>query len=112
MNSEIETLIQQIKADYSRFMAPDTDIKKEMNEQFYSSVTVEEGRKYTKILTGNSVWGFIVSVDNDKKFKRGDILKAASWRAPTRNHARGNIFETYSVAWTGPHYMGDQRMIG
>lgn len=35
MNSEIETLIQQIKADYSRFMAPDTDIKKEMNEQFY-----------------------------------------------------------------------------
>ena len=25
------------------------------------------------------VWGFVVNTDDDKKFKRGDILKAQGW---------------------------------
>ena len=37
--------------------------------------------------------------------KRGDILKAASWNAPATNKARGNIFEEYTVQWTGPLYL-------
>lgn len=110
MDKEITTLIEQIKDDYARFMQPDSEIRSRMNEEFRENIRVEEGRKYTKILTGGSVWGFIVSVDNDKKFKKGDILMAAGYNAPTRNHARGNIFEKYSVAWTGPHYMGDRRL--
>ena len=43
--------------------------------------------------------------NDDAKFKKGDILKAASFNSPARNQARGNIFEKYSVAWTGPHYL-------
>ena len=36
---------------------------------------------------------------------KGDILKAAGYNAPALNRPRGNVFENYSVAWTGPHYI-------
>ena len=44
---------------------------------------------------------------DDQKFKAGDLLKAASWAAPARNKARGNILKgDYSwVRWTGPEYL-------
>ena len=32
------------------------------------------GEKYIKIWSKNSVWGFVVACDNDKKFQFGDIL--------------------------------------
>ena len=39
-------------------------------------------------------------------FKKGDILKAASWSAPAKNRARGNILEgNYPIQWTGPLYL-------
>ena len=55
---------------------------------------------------GGSVWGFIVNTDNDKKFRKGDILKAAGYNAPARNAARGNILDGgYCIQWTGPLYL-------
>ena len=68
-------------------------------------------KKYIKIITGKhggnrSVWGFIVNTDEDKKFKKGDLLKAAGWAAPARNSARGNILKGgYVINWTGPLYL-------
>ena len=63
---------------------------------------VKYGQKYIKIIRDNSVWGFIVNTDNDKVFKKGDILKFPGWNAPARN-ARGNIFDDdYYINWTGP----------
>ena len=62
------------------------------------------GSKYIKVTRSSnqtSVHSFIVNIHNDKKFKYGDILKAASWKSPARNFARGNIFEEYKVKWTG-----------
>jgi hypothetical protein len=40
---------------------------------------------------------------DDKKFKFGDILKSASWRAPARNFARANVLKRdYSnIRWCG-----------
>ena len=78
-------------------------------EEFRSNIRPEGGRKYLKITKtmGNQemVWGFIVRADTDK-FRKGDILKAASWSAPATNKARGNIFdEDYDVRWTGPNYL-------
>ena len=62
------------------------------------------GSKYIKVTRSDnqtSVHSFIVNIHDDKKFKYGDILKAASWKSPARNFARGNIFENYKVKWTG-----------
>ena len=72
---------------------------------FEDSFEIKEGIKYIKLVRDGGVWGFIVNTDKDKKFKYGDILMAAGYNAPARNKARGNIFEDYSVAWTGPHYL-------
>ena len=76
--------------------------------EFSEGLTFEEGRKYVKVVktlgTQQMVWGFLMKED-DKKFKKGDILMAASWAAPARNKPRGNIFEDYDVRWTGPHYL-------
>jgi hypothetical protein len=66
------------------------------------SISYNVGSKYIKVVTNNSVWGFVVNTDNDKKFKKGDILKAAGYAAPARNFPRGNILEGgYTVRWTG-----------
>lgn len=115
MNYEFDTaiceLLNTIKADYYRYTSRNgtrelTEVNKRMIDQFNAELSVEEGRKYVKVIKGGSVWGFIVKAD-DKKFKAGDILKAASWAAPAKNKARGNILEgNFSwVQWTGPAYL-------
>lgn len=78
----------------------------QQKDEFLKNLRIHKGKKYYKIISGSSVWGFVVAVDSDPKFKRGDILKPASWNSPTRNHARGNILEGgYPCSWTGPAYM-------
>ena len=110
MQAQIDTLIGNIKTDYIKFATrggtkPLEGYFATQVENFDDLIQVKTGNKYIKIIRENSVWGFIVNTDNDKKFKKGDILKAAGWNAPARNAARGNVFENYSVAWTGPHYL-------
>jgi hypothetical protein len=114
MHNEMIQLLDTIKAEYTRFMTRNGKItelelanhQKDMIVDFALKLDYTEGKKYIKVMTGNSVWGFIVKGDNDKKFRKGDILKAAGYNAPARNHARGNIIDGgYTICWTGPHYM-------
>jgi hypothetical protein len=111
MQNQIDTLIETIKADYLKFMTRNGTRKIEshtqrMIEEFNNGITAKEGNKYIKLTTQNSVWGFVVKGDNDKKFIKGDLLKAAGYNAPARNRARGNIVEGgYTVQWTGPLYL-------
>ena len=97
--------------DYSHFTNRDTEIAREMRLEFATGIEMIYGSKYIKIVTGKhggntSVWGFVVNTDKDKKFKKGDLLKAAGWAAPARNAARGNILEGgYPLNWTGPLYL-------
>ena len=78
--------------------------------EFADSLAVEEGRKYLKVIkklgSQTMVWGFVQKED-DKKFRAGDILKAAGWAAPARNKARGNVIDgdLSWVRWTGPEYL-------
>ena len=71
---------------------------------------IKTGRKFTKIINGNSVWGFISRVDGVHKgapIKVGDIMKAAGWAAAAK-HSRGSIFDKEfhkSFSWTGPNYL-------
>ena len=80
-----------------------------MAKEYAEKLTVTYGKKYIKLVNGagGDVSAFIVGVDNDKKFKKGDILKPAGWAAPARNKARGNVLDGgYAIAWTGPMYLG------
>ena len=110
MQNQIEQLIQDINADYFAWQTASGKARSEINDRMYDEfvegIRVEEGRKYIRIVTQNSVWGFIQKEDCAKGFRKGDILKAAGWNAPTKNKARGNIVDGgYSIQWTGPRYL-------
>ena len=93
--------------DYEKFMPPTDEIRASMVAEFIADLTITYGKKYIKITEKRGgVKAFVVNVDNDKVFKKGDILKPAGWAAPARNAARGNILEGgYPINWTGPLYM-------
>ena len=111
MQTQIETLKGKIKADYINWTTAGGT--KELSgyfadkvANFEDKISVKYGQKYIKIISDNSVWGFVVSTDDHPKFKKGDILKAAGRNQPAMNKARGNVLDGgYSIAWTGPHYL-------
>ena len=73
-------------------------------------LSLKPGRKFIKVVEGTRVWGFVAKVDGLHKgvpMLKGDILKAATWRAPAK-HSRGSIFDKdmhKSFSWTGPNYL-------
>ena len=83
------------------------------SEDFRAKFMVTVGQKYIKIGRKSDyngkmgqVWGFVVGTDTDKKFKKGDVLKAAGFNAPARNAPRGNVLEGgFNINWTGPEYL-------
>ena len=121
MRMEIEKLLEAMREDYKRWsMMTRTvhqnveefnraiDIREEMTEEYCNGLEVTEGSRYWKIISndrggGRSVKGFIAKA-GDKKFREGDMLKAAGWAAPARNFARGNVLDgtgVDNVRWTG-----------
>ena len=100
MKEELEVLKQVCIEDYCSY-----NFHESMKENYANNWTYSAGKKYIKIVKDSSVWGFIVNVETDPKFKYGDILKPASFSTPARNAARGNIFGDYKVQWTGPNYL-------
>ena len=99
---QLNAYLEHIRKDYAGWSNNDSEIRKEMIKEFNASVRVEEGRKYYKVIERNSVHSFICKEDMGR-FKRGDILKAASWASPAKNFARGNILlgTWKAVRWTG-----------
>lgn len=65
------------------------------------SVEISTGKRFARIIKkdGSSIsaYGFIDLVN-------GDLLKAASWKAPAM-HARGNIFNQDMLSGCGPYGM-------
>ena len=98
MEKEINKLLEACIADYKTF-----SFRPEMEKEYAEGLSYKIGKKYIKIISNGSVWGFI-NVGNPK-FKKGDILLPAGFNAPARNFARGNILDGgYGIAWTGPLY--------
>ena len=100
----IDTLKENIKKDYAKWSTWEEGI-----ERFNDTVRMKIGKKYTKIICKNSVWGFIANGDGVLKgipYFKGDVFKAAGWAAPAK-HVRGSIFDTNTdwFAWTGPNYL-------
>jgi len=121
MDRNETTLIQAIEntyfphlvQDYADWSKPkpgeDTTIKDRMIREFSEGLSFKKGRNYIKIINKHvnidqtTVHSFIV-LKPTKGFEIGDILKAASWKAPAANFKRGNVFELWSlpaVRWTG-----------
>jgi hypothetical protein len=95
-------LLFKIQESYSSWNGNSMDRKLDLS--------LKEGRKFIKVVEGTRVWGFIAKVDGVHKglpMLKGDILKAATWRAPAK-HSRGSIFDSEmhkSFSWTGPNYL-------
>ena len=122
MREAIEKVLEAMREDYKRWSnisRPDDsnfpmneerkNIRTKMEEEYCNGLEVKEGPRYWKIIASNgsgsqkSVAGFIAKA-GDKKFKEGDMLKAAGWSAPARNFPRGNVLDGWiyqNVRWTG-----------
>ena len=105
----INNMLDAAAYDYSK-----NGFKHRTSDEFRAKFMVKVGQKYIKIgrVSDHSsgkmgqVWAFVVNTDDDKKFKRGDVLKAAGFNAPARNAARGNVLEGgFGIRWTGPLYL-------
>ena len=117
MREAIEKVLEAMREDYMRWSSmcarhdesAHSKIKTEMEENYCNGLEVTEGSRYWKIISTNgsgssrSVNGFICKA-GDKKFREGEMLKAAGWAAPARNFARGNVLDgrgVNEVRWTG-----------
>lgn len=105
MNTEIKNYLLHLSTNYKSRYTGNTEIAwvKEMDKQFDESLNLIDGKAYIKVCVNTSVHTFIVKEDGPK-FKKGDILKAASYKAPAKNFARGNVYvpESYTnVCWAG-----------
>ena len=98
-DTSVSRLLENINIDYHRSFPSNKDME----------LSLVAGRKFVKVVRENSVWGFIAKKDGEHKglpMKKGDVFKAASWRAPAK-HGRGTIFtdNTNWYQWTGPNYL-------
>ena len=98
----MDNLLVKIQESYSGWGGSRIDKKLDLS--------LKVGRKFIKVVEGTRVWGFVAKVDGTHKglpMLKGDILKAATWRAPAK-HSRGSIFDSEmhkSFSWTGPNYL-------
>ena len=105
----INNMLDAAAYDYAK-----SGFKHRTSDEFRSKFMVTVGQKYIMIgrvsnhASGKmgQVWAFVVNTDNDKLFKKGDVLKAAGFNAPARNAPRGNVLDGgFNINWTGPLYL-------
>ena len=112
----LDSLMSSIKKDYAGWGSdidsldePQKSIRLKMIDEFNNSINVRSGRKFDKVVSNGSVWGFVAKTNGVLKgipYFVGDVFKAAGWRAPAK-HVRGSIFSSKSnwYSWTGPNYL-------
>ena len=104
LSAALDDYADYLKANYNArgYSRPDRQL----------TVEFDVGSKFIKVIVGHtndtsrSSHSFIVLGEYKgakNTFKHGDILKSASWRAPAKNFARGNILENSygTISWCG-----------
>ena len=73
-NQAVDNLLVGIGDDYTRWSSPlktdeqnMVDIKTRMIGEFKDGIKIRNGKKYVKVITGSSVWGFIAKDDGVHK---------------------------------------------
>jgi hypothetical protein len=69
---------------------------------FANSIKFMHGRKYIKVVVNGGAHSFIVMWGGN--FKRGSLLKAASFSSPNQKYCMGNIITlegVENIRWTG-----------
>ena len=98
-DTSVSKLLENINKNYHKSFPSNKDML----------LSLTAGRKFVKVLSDNSVWGFVGKADGVHKgipFKKGDVFKPASWSAAAK-HVRGSIFDENKdwYRWTGPNYL-------
>jgi hypothetical protein len=86
----------------------ETYYKTNLSNLTFEPVKVDIGTKFIKITHNSSVWGFISRFDGTfkgRQIRKGDLMKAASYKAPAAI-SRGNI-GAGTAQWDvyGPNYV-------
>ena len=112
-------LMGGIKEDYKNWGSdindldePQKSIRLRMIDEFNKNLDIRSGRKFDKVVSNGSVWGFVAKTNGKLKgipYFVGDVFKPAGWRAPAK-HKRGTIFtddlmDANFYSWTGPNYL-------
>ena len=109
-------LMGGIKKDYAKWGSdidkldePQKSIRLKMIDEFNKNLDIRSGRKFDKVVSNGSVWGFVAKTDGLLKgipYFVGDVFKAAGWAAPAK-HVRGSIFDANTdwLSWTCPNYL-------
>ena len=98
--------------DYADYLKANYNARGYSRPDRQLTVEFDIGSKFIKVIVGHtgdtsrSSHSFIVLGEYKgakNTFKHGDILKSASWRAPAKNFARGNILENSygTISWCG-----------
>ena len=107
MENEIKEYIEHIHRKFTNRYKVVPKERQEYHDEvtatFKETTRLVKGSTYIKVVTNNSAHSLIV-LEDTKGFKKGDILKAASWKAPAKNFIRGNVYTPSSyinVDWEG-----------
>lgn len=81
---------------------------KNLKSKYGRNYEITVGSKFIRIMNGTTVWGFISRFDGMFKgymVRKGDLMMAATHKAPAK-HSRGNIIDgTASYDKYGPNYL-------
>lgn len=77
-------------------------IREQMIKDFINNLIIKRDKMYTKVIVRDSAHSIIV-MENQGKFRRGDILRVANKGKPDLNFVHGNVLEKKyeKITWAG-----------